>query len=237
MDEWLEDAIADVLARTAGVFADDGRALQCSKTLQAQLRTSSGESISETMKQERSFLLLIAGHLDDIPNEQMKLAVCCELGYVLKMIPRLQQDDDTSSSIAAELLSEVESLSTRTAVDALRQQDCLGKHLVRVTPSNEEKCSSIPEAVHLDLDVFIRGVNPTSMHLVMRVSNMSANGCAVQGKNSFCERTGRLSFVPAAEFERKSRYRVTVREHEILSSLGGTLPERPPYVFHFSTPA
>lgn len=193
------------------------------------------------MKTSRAYLLIAVGRLQEATDQHTKLLICHELCHTLDLYrpsPQIKEDDEElQSSLASEMLAEMESPTSQEALSALRQQDCLTNHLIQVTPSDSEKCARVPEAVHFDLDPFIRGVNRTGMHLVIRVANVTLDNCVVQGKASFCEQTSRLSFFPAAEFERKSRYRVTVREREILSSLGGTLPDRPPFTIHFSTPA
>jgi hypothetical protein len=211
--------------------------------LQSGLELPAGDYIPWTTKAARSYLLLAVGRLQEATDRATKLAICRELCHTLQLCPdeptqqHCDDEDDPMTIAASEFLSEFESPASQQALATLRQQDSLAKHLVCVTPRDGEKCARVPEAVHFDVDPFIRGVNRTGMHLVIRVANASLDSCAVQGKATFCEGSARLSFFPAAEFERRSRYRVTVREHEILSSLGGTLPERPPFTVHFSTPA
>ncbi|GMF12410.1 unnamed protein product [Phytophthora lilii] len=233
--------LGEVFKGTAEVLANDAATLQCSAMLRVGLEETADWSIPWSLRTARSYLLAAVGRLQEAPDQTTKLLICRELCHALQLHPHKadQQEDDKDENIistTAELLSELESSTSQQALTNVRQQDCLANHLVCVTPKGEEKCTRVPEAVHFDLDSFVRGVKPTGIHLIIRVANVTLDSCAVQGKTTFCERTTRLSFVPAAGFERKSRYRVTVREHELLSSLGGTLPERS-YTTYFSTPA
>lgn len=208
--------------------------------LRDELQAPTDDSIPWVMKTARSYLLLAVGRLQEAPDQETKMLICRELCHTLQLYSDNASHDDEEalkSLAAAKLLTEFESPTSQQTPIALRQQDSLANHLVCVSPRDGEKCTRVPEAIHFDLDPFIRGLNRTGAHLVIRVANVSLDNCTIQGKATFCERTARLSFFPAAEFERKSRYRVIVREHEILSSLGGTLPERPPFTIHFSTPA
>ncbi|KAG7393347.1 hypothetical protein PHYPSEUDO_009551 [Phytophthora pseudosyringae] len=243
LDEWFQDALHQIFRSTADLLASDECTLQCAQVLQAGLEAPMNDSIPWAMKTARSYLLIAVGRLQDATDRATKLLICRELCQSLQLYPEnaFQQQDgeeeDLMALAAAKLLDEVESPTSQQALNALRQQDSFANHLVAVAPRDGEKCACVPEAVHFDLDPFIRGVNRTGMHLVIRVANVSLGSCAVQGKATFCEHSARLSFFPAAEFERRSRYQVSVREHEILASLGGTLPERPPFTMHFSTPA
>ncbi|KAG2774413.1 hypothetical protein Pcac1_g14860 [Phytophthora cactorum] len=240
MDEWFEDALHKIFVDLAELLASDDCALQCAKALQAGLEAPADNGIPWIMKTARSHLLIAVGRLQEATDQATKKLICRELCHTLHLHSSHQQGDDEEELIAltaAKFLAEFESPTSQQALNTLSQQDSFMKHLVSVTPHDGEKCTHVPEAVHFDLDPFIRGVNRTGMHLVIRVANVSLDSCVVQGKATFCGRTTKLSFVPAAEFERKSRYRVSVREQEILSSLGGTLPERPPFTIYFSTPA
>ncbi|ETI56401.1 hypothetical protein F443_01044 [Phytophthora nicotianae P1569] len=237
MDEWFEDALHKVFVSLAEILASDCCSLQCARALRTELEVPADSSIPWIMKTVRSYLRIAVGRLEEATDQEAKLLVCRELCHTLHLHSDSAQSDGEEDPIAAKFLTEFESPESQRALKTLRQQDSFSKHLVSVTPQDGEKCAHVPDAVHFDLDPFIRGVNRTGMHLVIRVANVSLDNCVVQGKATFCERTARLSFIPAAEFEHKSRYRVSVREHEILSSLGGTLPERPPFTIHFSTPA
>ncbi|KAE8896649.1 hypothetical protein PF003_g19335 [Phytophthora fragariae] len=228
VDEWVEDTLSRIYMDTAELLASDDRGLACAVELRELLETPTRDNIPWIMKTSRAYVLVAVGRLQEAPDQHTKLLICHELCHALQLYPNYKShknEDEVMFSTASELLAELDSPTSQEALSALRQRDCLANHLVQVTPSDGEKCARVPEAVHFDLDPFIRGVNRTGMHLVIRVANVTLDNCVVQGKASFCEQTSRLSFFPAAEFERKSRYRVTVREREILSSLGGTLPD------------
>ncbi|KAF4039094.1 hypothetical protein GN244_ATG08694 [Phytophthora infestans] len=221
MDVWLLDALHKISSTLAMILASDDCALQCSRM---GLEVSEDNCIPWTMKTARSYLLIAVGRLEEATDRATKLLICRELCNTLHLYPENIQGDDEEKLIALiadRFLTEFKSRASQQALEALRLQDSFEKHLVSVTTHDGEKSTRVPEAVHFDLDPYIRGVNRTGMHLVIRVSNVSLDSCAVQGKASFCERTGRLSFIPAAEFERNSHYRVSVREQEMLSSLGG----------------
>ncbi|KAK1941768.1 hypothetical protein P3T76_006832 [Phytophthora citrophthora] len=243
LDEWFEDELHKIFLKTAELLVNDRFPLQCARILQEALEAPIDSNIPRIMETARSYLLLAVGKFWEASDQETKLMISRELCQTLQLYPGNdsdQQDDDEEEGkelSVHKLIAELESSTSLQALDSLRQQDSFAQHIVSVSPHDEEKCERVPEAVHFDLDPFIRGVNPTGMHLVLKVANVSLDGCAVQGKATFCEHLTRLSFFPAAEFERKSRYCVTVREQELLSSLGGTLPKRSSFTIHFTTPA
>ncbi|KAG1687988.1 hypothetical protein DVH05_004507 [Phytophthora capsici] len=243
LDEWFEGALHKILIKTAALLANDRFPLQCARILQEALEAQVDSSIPWVMKTTRVHLLLVIGQLQEASDQETKLMITRELCNALQLYPEndsdLQGGDEEGGEelCVQKLLAELEASTSLQALDSLRQHDSFANHVVSVSPRDGEKCARVPEAVHFDLDPFIRGVNPTAMNLVLKVANVSLDGCAVQGKATFCERSTRLSFVPAAGFGRNSRYCVSVREQELLSSLGGTLPKRSPFTIHFSTPA
>lgn len=139
---------------------------------------------------------------------------------------------------ARELEQELRSPQSNAALDELRRTDSFGSHLLSIEPAQHAKLAKLPTCIAFRLDEGIIDLTDAGAHLAVKVINVSRDGNAVQGKIEFSLSSMSLRFTPAVAFERQCRYKVLVRQHELVTSLGGELPKIDElWTFHFSTPA
>lgn len=254
LGEWFETELRSVLAHVVELLmrkSGGGASLRGANDIaqdlstflerQAMLSRSGSGDLDRIAadRVQRTFAVQLLGTYERLPSRDAKHATALQLVRALELVPSSAPSPedsiatppvDVEALILDELVLELETASTRDALETLRLHDSLEKHVRLVTPAPNELCARVPLRIAMRFDPLVTSIDTSH---VLRVVNLTLGHASVHGAVAFTPRDGRLTFTPTVPLARKSTYAVKVRCDAIETSLGAAL--RGVWRFQFTT--
>ncbi|GAB9465843.1 hypothetical protein Gpo141_00003233 [Globisporangium polare] len=182
----------------------------------------------------RLYALQVLGNYRTTHSKETRPLIARQLFHALELIPKVVDSAtgiDVEDQVIDDLVVELDAISTRDALERLRKEDALAKHIRFMTPADGEKCQRVPTCIAIHLDPLVTSVD--TQEQVLKVTH--GRGASVHGHVAFSSSDGVLTFTPTVAFEKKSRYLVKLRCAEVQTCLGGPAMAGGDASFHFST--